>query len=226
MRTIRELGVYLIRIEYLITSLLRSDHRENMTDEGVILFRDDGSYEEKAKSRQDLQSGDILLLRGHRSVPADVLILHTSLYKDSNQCYVETANIDGESNLKLREAPPEIRPLIDGGCPSRSVFEGHLRVEPPNKSVYTFHGTFHLEGKENPITLGPNNLLLRGSTLSNTDWALGVVVYTGEETKIQMNSRRVPSKMSKIERYANNAIKIIFAVQVDLFYGSYKTDYI
>lgn len=32
------------------------------------------------------------------------------------------------------------------------------------------------------------NLLLRGSQLRNTEWVVGLVVYTGMETKVMMNT--------------------------------------
>ncbi|PFH38209.1 hypothetical protein BESB_005500 [Besnoitia besnoiti] len=56
-------------------------------------------------------------------------------------------------------------------------------------------------------------LLLRGCKLRNTDWALGVVVYTGKETKIQMNSSSPPRKSSRVERLTNKLTVTIWLVQ-------------
>ena len=193
---------------------IRSDREDNLKDETVVVFRDSGEIEEVPSKRQDIQVGDIVCLRGHCSVPADVLVLHTSHYKDGNQCYIETANIDGETNLKLKEAPSEVTPYIMGDQPNVSMFRGRIDYEPPNKSIYTFSGTLFLDELSTPIPLGPNNILLRGSVFTNTEWAYGVVIYTGQNTKVQMNNRRAPSKLSKIEVYANTAIKIIFFAQV------------
>ena len=72
-----------------------------------------------------------------------------------------------------------------------------------------------LKGME-AMSLSEDNLLLRGSVFSNTDWGYGVVVYTGQETKVQMNNRRAPSKLSKVEEYVNEAIKLIFVAQQTL----------
>lgn len=43
-----------------------------------------------------------------------------------------------------------------------------------------------------PVTM--NEMLLRGCTLKNTGHVLGMVVYTGEETRIQQNSAETPLK--------------------------------
>ena len=39
-----------------------------------------------------------------------------------------------------------------------------------------------------------NDLLLRGCTLKNSGYVMGLVVYTGRETRIQMNSSEPPRK--------------------------------
>jgi phospholipid-transporting ATPase len=146
-----------------------------------------------------------------------MLLILTSLYEDGNQCYVETANIDGETNLKLKEAPAKLLDVIAGnGTPRPELFEGSLEFEPPNKNIHNFIGAFHLKTLEEPISLGADNLLLRSSLFSNTDYGYGIAVYCGQETKIQMNNRHAPSKMSKIEGYVNKAIQLIFFAQVTL----------
>jgi magnesium-transporting ATPase (P-type) len=154
-------------------------------------------------------------LEGQCAVPVDMLLLMTSLYADGNQCYVETANIDGETNLKLKEAPSAVKAIIAAdGIPRENIFRGHLEFEPPNKNIHNFIGALHLDAVPDPIPLGANNLLLRSSLFSNTEWGYGVAVYCGQETKIQMNNRHAPSKMSKIEGYVNKAIILIFYAQV------------
>lgn len=58
-----------------------------------------------------------------------------------------------------------------------------------------------------------NQLLLRGCVLKNTNWVFGVVVYTGGETKIMLNSKAAPSKISNILRTMNNMLYTIFGFQ-------------
>jgi magnesium-transporting ATPase (P-type) len=162
-----------------------------------------------------IQAGDIVKLSGQCAVPVDLLLIMTSLHSDGNQCYVETANIDGETNLKLKEAPAPIKTLISpDGVPHENLFRGYIEFEPPNKNIHNFIGALHLEAISDPIALGASNLLLRSSLFSNTEWGYGIAVYCGQETKIQMNNRHAPSKMSKIEGYVNKAIILIFYAQV------------
>ena len=55
-----------------------------------------------------------------------------------------------------------------------------------------------------PLTI--DNLLLRGCTLRNTEWVLGVVVFTGHDTKIMMNAGITPSKRARIARELNFSV--------------------
>jgi phospholipid-transporting ATPase len=66
------------------------------------------------------------------------------------------------------------------------------------------------------VPLGVDNLLLRGSSLKNTEWVLGLVVYSGHDTKIMRNSSNAKFKMSKIEKSTNLQIIYIFCVQLFL----------
>ena len=80
-----------------------------------------------------------------------------------------------------------------------------IECDPPNKKLYEFNGKLKLEnGKECPI--GPDNVLLRGAKMKNTEWALGVVVYTGHETKLMMNysTESAPMKQSQVSECATH----------------------
>jgi magnesium-transporting ATPase (P-type) len=88
----------------------------------------------------------------------------------------------------------------------------NIQCEQPNSSIHHFHGSVFVTGRE--IGADASSLLLRGSSLRNTKYALGIVVYTGKESKLVMNSRKAPSKLSYIERIMNTLIYIIFAAQI------------
>lgn len=57
-------------------------------------------------------------------------------------------------------------------------------------------------------------MLLRGSSLRNTEYVYGIVVFTGHETKIMKNSVKSRAKFSKLERSTNTYIIIIMVMQL------------
>ncbi len=64
------------------------------------------------------------------------------------------------------------------------------------------------------MPLHGKNVLLRGCQLRNTDWCRGVVVYTGRETKIQMNAAEPAAKSSSLKSYVDRETLRVLYVQV------------
>ena len=91
---------------------------------------------------------------------------------------------------------------------------GNARIdcEGPNEYLYKFEGTLTFTDGAT-VPLDPEQLLLRGSALRNTEWIIGVVVYTGHETKIMMNSTKAKAKRSKLQRSTNIYILLTMLVQ-------------
>ncbi len=54
-------------------------------------------------------------------------------------CYIETMNLDGETNLKVRQGLPETAHLID--TKDLYQFKGVVECDLPNKLIYDFTGT-------------------------------------------------------------------------------------
>lgn len=67
-----------------------------------------------------------------------------------------------------------------------------IECEPPSRHVSEFTGTLSLNNEQVPLRI--NQLLLRGAKLKNTKWIYGVVVYTGHDARLLMNSRTAPLK--------------------------------
>ncbi|KAG6486266.1 hypothetical protein ZIOFF_054836 [Zingiber officinale] len=99
---------------------------------------------------------------------------------DHGICYVETMNLDGETNLKVKRSWEVTLPLH--GDVAFSDFTGTIRCEDPNPSLYTFVGNFEYGKKV--YALDPSNVLLRGSKLRNTTLVYGVVIFTGDDSKV------------------------------------------
>uniref|UniRef100_A0A2P2LHY8 Phospholipid-transporting ATPase n=1 Tax=Rhizophora mucronata TaxID=61149 RepID=A0A2P2LHY8_RHIMU len=151
-----------------------------------------------------LQVGDIVRVKQDGFFPADLLFLAST--NPDGVCYVETANLDGETNLKIRKA---LERTWDYLTPEKaSEFKGEVQCEQPNNSLYTFTGNLIIQKQTIPLT--PNQILLRGCSLRNTEYIVGAVIFTGHETKVMMNSMNVPSKRSTLERKLDKLILILF----------------
>ena len=158
----------------------------------------------------DVRVGDIVRVESEEPFPADLVLLASS--EPEGLCYIETANLDGETNLKIKQAIPETSALVSSAEISR--LGGRLRSEQPNSSLYTYEATLTMQagGGEKELPLAPDQLLLRGATLRNTPFIHGVVVFTGHETKLLRNATATPIKRTAVERRVN--LQIIFLVGV------------
>jgi len=97
----------------------------------------------------------------------------------------------------------------------RKIKDAYVECENPNDMLYKFEGTMGLGGDKKGalVPLGPDQMLLRGSSMRNTDFAYGLVVFTGHETKIMKNSVKSRAKFSKLELSTNNYIFMIVLLQ-------------
>ncbi|KAG8519165.1 Phospholipid-transporting ATPase IK [Galemys pyrenaicus] len=166
--------------------------------------------------------GDLVCLHKDSIVPADLLLLAST--EPSSLCYVETADIDGETNLKFRQAPmvthheltsmrmmecfqePAMPSAPD--CPSPT---GKVVCEEPNSRMHHFVGCLEWKGKKYPLDSG--NILLRGCKIRNTDTCYGMVIYAGFDTKIMKNCGKFHLKRTKIDLLVN---KLVLLVQIFL----------
>ncbi len=119
-------------------------------------------------------------------------------------CYVETKNLDGETNLKHKTAEKHLNGKMQrANGDIESALNGTMVCEQPNDQIYKFEGTLYQPNTKSRIPMNSDHLLLRGSSLRNTEWVIGFVVYAGHQTKIMMNSTGARFKKSKIDRLTN-----------------------
>uniref|UniRef100_A0A8C9MVB2 Phospholipid-transporting ATPase n=1 Tax=Serinus canaria TaxID=9135 RepID=A0A8C9MVB2_SERCA len=130
--------------------------------------------------------GDIVIIKGKEYIPADTVLLSSS--EPQAMCYIETSNLDGETNLKIRQGLPLTSDIKD------------------TESLMQLSGRIELDGH--------GYILLRGAQLRNTQWVHGIVVYTGHDTKLMQNSTSPPLKMSNVERITNIQILILFCILI------------
>jgi len=122
--------------------------------------------------------------------------------------FINTANLDGETNLKERAAMDSTRGFTDPD--DLHNMTGKLSYDPPNMSLVSWHCSMKVNHCQWDI-LTINNILLRGCQLKNTEYAFGLVVYTGADTKIVLNSKKPPSKQSNLFKKMNRMLYTVFA---------------
>ncbi|KAI0559466.1 Cation transport ATPase (P-type) [Gracilaria domingensis] len=161
--------------------------------------------------------GDILKIRETEHLPADLVLVACS--NDEGIAYIETKQLDGESNLKVKAVPQELRDTFKSES-SALLVRGRIECETPNDRLYKFNGRIYIEksgvppDEIEPIALGPENIMIRGSSLRNTDWVMGIVVNTGRDTKLMQNMKPRPRKNSKLERETNRHYFLSLVLQI------------
>ncbi|TYI30683.1 hypothetical protein ES332_A05G404400v1 [Gossypium tomentosum] len=168
---------------------------------------------------KDLRVGDLVKVCKDEYFPADLLLLSSS-YEDV-VCYVETMNLDGETNLKLKHALNVTS--FYSSAESLKEFRAVIKCEDPNEHLYSFIGTLYFDCQQ--YSLSPQQILLRDSKLKNTECIFGVVIFTGHDTKVMQNATDPPSKRTKIERRMDRIIYVLFSTLIlvsfigSLFFG-------
>ncbi|KAI8440532.1 hypothetical protein MSG28_001780 [Choristoneura fumiferana] len=159
---------------------------------------------------RDVRVGDLVHLSNNEAVPADMVLLHSS--NPMGLCYLDTCNLDGETNLKQRMVAPGFLEKHLTFSPAK--FRSSVEVERPSTKIYRFTGTISHPDQAR-VPLNSDHLLLRECTIKNTDFVEGIVVYAGHETKAMLNNGGPRYKCSKLERKMNT--DVIWCVLVLLF---------
>uniref|UniRef100_A0A3B4V827 Phospholipid-transporting ATPase n=1 Tax=Seriola dumerili TaxID=41447 RepID=A0A3B4V827_SERDU len=155
------------------------------------------------KESEKIKVGDVVEVEEDETFPCDLILLHSS--RDDGTCFVTTASLDGESNHKVRWA----RDL--------ESLNATIECEQPQPDLYKFVGRMHIyTNNQEPAvrSLGPENLLLKGATLKNTQKICGVAVYTGMETKMALNYQGKSQKRSAVEKSINAFLLVYLCILV------------
>ena len=165
-----------------------------------------------------IKIGDIVKVFKDQQIPADLLLLTTS--DESGFCFIETKNIDGETNLKNKQSNSKFKKEIKTE-EDLSKLKYICITKPPNEYIYKFNATLYktdnngkIEDLKNFILMDNKSFLLRGCTLRQTEYIIGVAIYVGENTKTMINAPKVKQKHSHVEQIMNKQIIIVFIIQL------------
>ena len=177
---------------------------------------------------RSVRVGDVVMVSDDEELPADLLLLFSSL--EAGVCYVQTTNLDGETNLKIRS------PLALAGTPASHLapatasdvvrLAARIICEQPNANLHRFKGRADVQERgadpQQPLAslpLSMDNILLRGCRLKNSGYVIGVALYAGGDTRIMKNTRRAPYKTGAFDRFLNLQIALLIILQTALCAG-------
>ncbi|ODQ51850.1 phospholipid-translocating P-type ATPase [Saitoella complicata NRRL Y-17804] len=159
-----------------------------------------------------LRVGDVVRLEKDRRVPADVVLISTGSNGNADEegeVFIRTDQLDGETDWKLRV--PALPSTV-------SLLSGRIEAEGPSRYIHNFAGRLVL-ADGGMIPLSVENALWTNTVLASGT-AIGVVVYTGRETRAGMSSTKTSGgKTGKLEFEINNLSKILCALTLSLSIG-------
>lgn len=175
----------------------------------------DPTAQEFVKKRwRDVRVGEVIIVHRDEYFPVDLLFLGAE--NAEGLCHIETMNLDGETNLKIKKALDQTKDVTRDNV---GMLRARIDCEAPNSKLYMFTGNLYLEGggsmaadANTAIPLSPACMLLRGCSLRNTQRVYGAVIYAGHDTKVFKNSTEAPSKRSTLERIVDKIILFCFSL--------------
>ena len=184
-----------------------------LNSEPVTVYRD-GKWIETFSGT--LKMGEIVKVKEDHQLPADIILLDSS--SPDGIAYIETANLDGEKNLKLKTPNKASIGKLTNNNQLLETFDlsGNCSGDKPNDQLYKYDGTveMNIAGESLRFPVDAKQMLLKGAKLVNTHWIVGFVCFTGHQTKLIMNSKKPRPKYSRLEHLLSYLLIGIFILQV------------
>ena len=188
------------------------DRRTNSTQITVLKENKfSNSVERILKKASDLLVGDIIELKKDTRVPADIIVLKTYNESNDNQAFIRTDQLDGETDWKLRKAPESTQKMTDVEI---VTCDGKLVCEPPSKLIYNFEGALNIGNNiKEPLNLENT---IWASTVIASQGVIGIVIYTGKESRARMNSSTPKLKVGILDDELNKTNVYLFVIMLAL----------
>ena len=163
------------------------------------------------KKAAELQIGDIIELKKDNRVPADIIVLKTFNESEENQAFIRTDQLDGETDWKLRKAPSISQSKSDIDIVN---INGFILYQAPSKLIYNFEGVLKYQNDQGIMQQEPLNLenTMWTSTVLASQKIIGIVIYTGKETRVQMNSSTPKVKFGILDHELNITNIYLFVI--------------
>lgn len=161
-----------------------------------------------------IKVSDLIIVEKDQRVPADMILLKTT--ERNGSCFVRTDQLDGETDWKLRLAISATQQVE-----SNDEFfdiDATISAEAPGKDIHGFRGKFITYKDNSELPLSIENTLWANTVIASGQ-AVGVVIYTGTETRSVMNNLEARSKVGSIDLELNYITKLLFAAVVVLAFA-------
>ena len=114
--------------------------------------------------------------------------------------------LNGENIIKVRQAHSSTMELNT----VEKIQNLNIQVEAdePNNRLYDFNGSIAINDEEEYV-LTIDNFIQRGAIIKSTHFIFGLVLYTGNQTKIVMSRTKPSRKSSKFEQSFNIIVFIL-----------------
>ena len=213
------LAISLIREGYEDYQRIKFDKSQNSI---LVKVYENNVWIEKPSKK--LEIGEIVFVKQNDLFPADLVIIDSSL--PEGICYAETSSLDGEKHLKQKISAPELSGkfknynILDAKnnfpCIDNFNIEGKGICDLPNPEINQLNGKMEIifQNESMVFPLEQKQLLLKGTTLRNTEWILGIIIYTGHNTKLMQNSKKPKIKYSRVDVLLNKLLAAIVIVQI------------
>jgi phospholipid-translocating ATPase len=155
---------------------------------------------------RDIKVGDLIKIHKDQRVPADVMLLRTG--DGTGETFIRTDQLDGETDWKLRTALGVTQSVNDDDALLNQDFT--LTAEPPMRHIHKFSGKLTQSSMEPPQEYGVSidNMMWANTVLASGPYIVGVVVYTGIETRQAQNTSKPRVKFGLLEHEINNLSKV------------------
>ncbi|CAL4060980.1 unnamed protein product, partial [Meganyctiphanes norvegica] len=144
-------------------------------------------------------------------VPADMVFLRTT--EVNGTCFIRTDQLDGETDWKLRLAVPATQKLERDE--ELLTMDATVYAEKPQKDIHNFIGNFTKHDSDTEESLSIENAVWAGTVVASGR-LLGLVIYTGVETRSVMNNAAPRSKVGLLDLEINNLTKLLFVAVMGL----------
>ncbi|XP_036086066.1 probable phospholipid-transporting ATPase IIB isoform X6 [Rousettus aegyptiacus] len=161
----------------------------------------------------DIQVGDLIVVEKNQRIPSDMVFLRTS--EKAGSCFIRTDQLDGETDWKLRVAASCTQRLPALG--DLFSISAYVHAQKPQLDIHSFEGTFTRDDSDPPVheSLSIENTLW-ASTVVASGTVIGVVIYTGKETRSVLNTSNPNNKVGLLDLELNQLTKALFVALVAL----------